>query len=87
MAKRQISNLKEIGAFIHCALCGQEYMEKRKREDPEVNGQSPGDYQKVEVGWTKIGLQVWCRRHNCNIAHVDFEGKRHPANLTRSTGN
>jgi len=84
MTKREISNLNKIGSFMHCGLCVDEYMAKRQKEDPEINGQSPGDYQRVEVGWTKLGIQIWCRRHDCNVAHIDFEGKKHPANLTRS---
>lgn len=39
--------------------------------------------QSIEAGWTSLGFQVWCRTHDCNIVHVDFEGERHPANLTR----
>ncbi len=34
--------------------------------------------QRLEVGWTEQGLQVWCRRHDMNIIHIDFEGHRHP---------
>lgn len=39
--------------------------------------------QSIEAGWTALGFQVWCRTHNCNIVHVDFEGQKHPANTTR----
>ncbi len=39
--------------------------------------------QDIEAGWTRLGFQVWCRTHNCNIVHVDFEGVKHPANTTR----
>ena len=42
-----------------------------------------GSPQSIEVGWTKWGFQVWCRNHQCNIVHVDFEGHKHPADLTR----
>lgn len=38
---------------------------------------------KIGVGWTLIGIQVWCENHDCNILHVDFEGHQHPANQTR----
>jgi hypothetical protein len=40
----------------------------------------------IEAGWTAIGFQVWCRNHDINIVHVDFEGQRHPANTTRAPG-
>lgn len=41
--------------------------------------------QNIEAGWTALGFQVWCRNHNCNIVHVDFEGSQHPANTTRKS--
>jgi hypothetical protein len=28
-------------------------------------------------------LQIWCKRHESNVAHIDFEGANHPANQTR----
>lgn len=39
--------------------------------------------QRIEAGWTKMGLQIWCRNHDCNIMHINFEGRKHPANTTR----
>ena len=33
----------------------------------------------IEAGWTRIGLQVRCRRHQVNLVHIDFEGRRPPA--------
>ncbi len=70
---RNIPNTNEIKAYMHCGLC--------QREDlPE--GQSPADAQRISVGWTPLGLQVWCDKHNVNIIHVDFEGQKHPANTT-----
>jgi hypothetical protein len=41
--------------------------------------------QNIEAGWTRQGLQIWCRNHNCNIVHIDFEGVTHPANVTRAS--
>jgi len=40
----------------------------------------------IEVGWTPEGLQVWCRNHDCNIIHIDFEGQVHPSNDTAHLG-
>lgn len=37
----------------------------------------------IEIGWTVLGLQVWCREHDINIVHVDFEGVKHKANTTK----
>jgi len=63
-----------IVSFLHCRL--------RIEELPE--NESPMSYQSVQVGWTKEGIQVWCKRHDCNMIHIDFEGKQHPADLTRA---
>jgi hypothetical protein len=73
MAKRDIPNTNEIQMYMHCAQCLEE-----KPAD-----KSPQEWSQNEVGWTTIGLQVWCKRHGCNVCHVDFEGHKHPANTTR----
>ncbi len=41
-----------------------------------------GKGQRISVGWTLLGFQVWCDAHGCNILHVDFQGQKHPANTT-----
>jgi hypothetical protein len=69
---RPVPNTNEIAAFFHCTRC--------LNERPE--GTSPRDWAQLEVGWTKRGLQVWCKRHDCNVLHIDFEGINHPANTT-----
>jgi hypothetical protein len=67
--RSELTSAHQIKAFMHCARC--------LRELP--NGTSPRNYAQLEVGWTAKGLQVWCRRHDCNVMHVDFEGHQHPA--------
>ena len=61
----------EIVMFLHCGRC--------LAEKPE--GTSPREWASLEVGWTQLGIQVWCKRHECNVLNVDFEGKKHPANV------
>ena len=39
-----------------------------------VTGQSPREYAQLEFGFTKPGVQVWCKRHEVNVMHIDFEG-------------
>lgn len=68
----QITNTNDIRTFMHCAKCIEE----------KPHGISPRDWSQLEVGWTLIGFQVWCKRHEINIIHVDFEGQKHPANTT-----
>jgi hypothetical protein len=36
---------------------------------------SPRDWQQIEAGWTEVGFQVWCKRHNVNILHIDLAGQ------------
>jgi hypothetical protein len=50
-----------IKMYMHCAKC--------LREIPE--GQSPGDYARLHVGWTDTGLQVWCSRHDSEVFTLD----------------
>ena len=56
----------EIHQYIHCAECFNEL----------PAGDSPKEYQMLEIGWTEKGLQVWCWRHGKNVLHLDFAGKK-----------
>jgi hypothetical protein len=73
MDERVIPSSNEIVRFMHCGLC---LMEKPPDESPRT-------YAKLEVGFTALGIQVWCRRHEANVVHIDFQGQKHPANLHR----
>lgn len=57
-----------IQMFLNCRKCVAEAHDA---------GQSPSDYSRYDVGWTGTGVQVWCRRHDLNIAFIDFEGQEH----------
>ena len=56
----------KITTYIHCAMCMEEV----------PAGESMMDYALEEIGFTPQGIQVWCRRHNANIIHLDFEGQK-----------
>lgn len=71
--EREIEASLAIEAYMHCGLC-------LKERPDDV---SPQDWARLEVGWTRLGLQVWCKRHKCNVVHIDFEGEKHPANTNR----
>ncbi len=60
---------RRIELFIHCRQCVLE-------DHAGASGASHGEAQQVEVGWTKEGLQVWCKRHDRNVLHLDFEGRK-----------
>jgi hypothetical protein len=56
---------KRIYSFYHCKQCVEEVRvgwEKGVEESPE-------SYARLSVGLTDIGLQVWCVRHDMNVAH------------------
>jgi hypothetical protein len=65
-----------IGVFIHCRKCLIEL----------PIGVSPREWAQVEVGWTRPGFQVWCKRHEINVLHIDFEGSKHTVHLRRPAG-
>lgn len=67
----------EIQIFWHCRKC----VEEVKQIAAEQGTASPRDYARLSVGFTPLGLQVWCVRHDQNVAHIDFEGCQHPANM------
>jgi len=71
MARRELPNERVVESFIHCAEC--------LRTKPA--NISPREWAQLEVGFTREGLQVWCRRHDRNVLHIDFEGARHPARM------
>lgn len=55
-----------IVQFFHCKTCLADLPENV----------SPRDWIKVEVGWTKKGLQVWCVRCEKNVIAVDLLGQK-----------
>lgn len=73
MKKSGPGNDLQITNYMHCALCLKSL----------PKGESPESFARISAGWTKLGLQLWCNRHNANICHIDFEGQQHPANVTR----
>lgn len=70
------TNENEIDGYLHCSLCLDEW----KSGARDV---APADFCRLNVGWTRRGLQVWCQRHQVNVVNIDFEGQQHPANTTR----
>ena len=71
MAKDNNSNLLyNITENLVCNQCYEEYCAGL------TDSGSLQQYTMLDVGLTDIGLQVWCRRHDVNIVHVDFGGKK-----------
>ncbi len=70
--RREIPNTNEIENFLHCGKCLKELPAE----------ESPSSYARYDIGYTIMGLQIWCKRHDCNVLHMDFEGHKFHANLS-----
>lgn len=85
--RRGIPSHEAIISYLHCKLCLREFAGEPIRhalgQEPAT---TPRDYARLNVGFTKLGLQVWCVRHDCNVAHIDFQNMTHPANTTGTKG-
>ena len=68
----EVNNELSITMYLHCRKCLDEIPADT----------SPSTWAQLDVGWTEIGLQVWCKRHKCNVVNIDFEGQAHPADDT-----
>ena len=75
-----MGNGNEIENLIQCSFCVAELPEEFDEDVPEYSKIHPQEYQKLLVGFTENGLQVWCMRHDCNVLNIDFEGIKHPRN-------
>lgn len=62
----------EIVSFMHCKRCLEEYMADKAIRST----MAPRDYARISVGWTNLGIQVWCVRHDMEIVHIDFLGQK-----------
>ena len=70
MSDTTISLLQnQITQHVICAKCEEEFL------NGLTDSSSFQDYTKLDVGFTDTGMQVWCRRHDANVVHVDFEGR------------
>jgi len=65
-----------IQQFMHCSKCLEE-LDRLQREDEEKYlPVSPRMFADIEVGFTKEGFQVWCKRHEENVADFDLMGNK-----------
>ena len=67
--------LHGINQPVVCARCADEVA------SGALGDVSIADHQRLDVGFTEFGLQVWCRRHDANIVHVNFGGARFEADF------
>lgn len=65
-----------VTGYVACSKCAAEV----DAAQPPLSLQ---DYAQIDVGFTDWGMQVWCRRHQANIVHIDFQGHQLPADFRR----
>ena len=82
LPNEEISN--RIEHYLVCELCAQD-VAKANSEANVTDEISLQDYTQIDTGLTNRGIQVWCRRHNFNIVHIDFQGHQLPADFRRLT--
>lgn len=60
--------LNSIKQPVVCQKCFDEF------STGQTDAGSLQHYARLDVGFSDRGLQVWCRRHDLNVVHVDFDG-------------
>ena len=60
--------MNEIQVYIHCRRCME--------EKPSL--MSPKEFSKISIGKTPDGLQIWCDRHDEEIASFPFDWSDEP---------
>lgn len=54
MTEETLSTELQIVSYMHCRMC---FTENAK---PQL----------LEIGFTKAGIQIWCKRHDINVMHM-----------------
>ena len=62
--------LNQINEVIVCVKCSDEFMAG------STDAKSLQEYSRIDAGFTDQGIQLWCNRHQINICHINFEGKK-----------
>ena len=60
---------------IICSKCETEFLLG------STDSRSLQDYSRLDIGFTSIGVQIWCRRHDANVVHIDFAGQKPTADF------
>ena len=59
--------LYKINKPVVCAKCSEEFV------GGLTDAKSLQEYTKLDVGFTDRGFQIWCRRHELNVCHFNFD--------------
>ena len=63
---------EQMDPVMHCQRCLNEWRNGVDENDELIEPQSPKDYARLQIGIHPEGLQVWCNRHECNVAVISF---------------
>ena len=66
------ADARELVEEFVCERCAEEFERRRGEFLPTATFH---DYQALEVGLTEHGIQVWCRRHERNVVHLDLRAR------------
>jgi len=55
--------IRESASYLHCKMCLDEL----------PAGASPALWARLSVGVIPWGIQIWCERHDAEVARIDFE--------------
>lgn len=64
-------SIRLLNSISHHIVCLKWEAESLAGQTDSASLQS---FPQLDVGFTDIGLQVWCRRHDGNVARIDFDG-------------
>ena len=67
--------LNHIKEPLVCSACADDF------SAGQSDAASLRDFMRIDVGFTKDGLQIWCQRHDRNICVIDFDGARPTADF------
>lgn len=57
-----VTTVNQIIRWLHCGRC--------LREMPV--GESPSSWARLDAGVTEKGVQIWCTRHEVNVALIEW---------------
>ena len=60
---RPADSVREPASYLHCKMC----------LDEMPSGASPALWARLSFGVIPRGIQIWCERHDAEVARIDFE--------------
>ena len=58
----EMKGSKQTKRYIHCAKC----------MDERPDNVSPKEYGNYEIGFTEMGIEVWCKRHDELVTYINL---------------